>query len=161
MANQYNVLFLCTDNSARSIMAEALLNHKGRGTFKAYSGGIQPAKVVHPQALEELTLAGIGTQDLRSKSWDEFSPQGDVSSMDFIFMLCDRNEICPSWPHSPTANWHIPDPTAKVHSPEEIGRGFHEAFTLLDSHINLLLALQDSELVQMALEQKGEKIKAT
>jgi len=161
MANPYNVLFLCTDNSARSIMAEALLNHKSGGTFKAYSGGSQPAKAVHPQALAELTSAGIATQGLRSKSWDEFSPQRDASSMNFIFALCDNDEACPKWPHPrATAKWHIPDPAATAGSSEEIARGFNEVLTLLDRHINLLLALQDSELAQMALEQSGEKIEA-
>jgi arsenate reductase len=160
MANQYNVLFLCADNSARSIMAEALLNHKSGGRFKAYSGGSQPAKALHQGALAELTSAGIGTQGLRSKSWEEFSPQR-ASEMDFIFMLCDSNEVCPTWPHSRvTAKWDIPDPTVKVGSSEEIGRGFHEVSTLLDNRINLLLALQDSELRQMALEQKGKEIEA-
>jgi arsenate reductase len=159
MANPYNVLFLCADNSARSIMAEALLNHKSGGRFKAYSGGSQPAKELHQEALAELTSAGIGTQGLRSKSWDEFSPQRSASYMDFIFMLCDNNELCPTWPHSRvTAKWDIPDPVAKASSSEEITRGFHEVLTLLDNRINLLLALQDSEVKQMALEQKGKEI---
>ena len=161
MANQYNVLFLCTDNSARSIMAEALLNHKSRGRFKAYSGGSQPTKAVRQEALAELTSAGISTQGLRSKSWDEFSPSRRASDVDFVFMLCDKNDVCPTWSCSRiTAIWDIPDPAAKVGSSEELARGFHEVLTLLDSRINLLLALQDSELMQMALEQKGEEINA-
>ncbi|HEY2472454.1 MAG TPA: arsenate reductase ArsC [Terracidiphilus sp.] len=162
MANPYNVLFLCADNSARSIMAEALLNHKSGGRFKAYSGGSQPATALHEEALAELTAAGIGTEDLKSKSWDEFSPQRDESSMmDFIFMLCAGNEGCPTWPHSRvTAKWDIPDPAVKVGSSEEIARRFHEVLRLLDSRINLLLALQDSELKEMALELKGKEIEA-
>jgi arsenate reductase len=91
MADQYNVLFLCTDNSARSIVAEALLNHKSGGRFRAYSGGSQPAKAIHQEALAELTSAGIGTQGLRSKSWDELLPERGAPEIDFIFMLCGGN----------------------------------------------------------------------
>lgn len=155
MAADYNVLFLCTGNSARSIMAEALLNHKGNGRLAAYSAGSHPQHAPHPEALEQLRAAGIPIDGLRSKSWHEFAGPG-APHMDFIITVCDKAsaERCAVWPgRSMTAHWSIPDPVSVAGSPEEIARAFHEALTLLDRRINLLLALPDSELEQMALEQ--------
>ena len=160
MADQYNVLFLCTGNSARSIMAEALLNHKGKGRFVAYSAGSRPAGAPRPEALAELELAHISTSGLRSKSWDEFADP-NASHFDFIFMVCDAAaaEVCPVWPGHPiTANWSIPDPATAQGTPEEITRAFHDAFTLLDRRINLLLALPMTELDAMAAEQQLQEI---
>jgi len=160
MADHYNVLFLCTGNSARSIMAEALLNQKGKGRFRAYSAGSNPTGTPRPEALAELQLAGIDASGLRSKSWDEFSGP-DAPHFDFIFTVCDNAaaEVCPLWPgHPTTAHWGIPDPAAVKGTPEEVARAFHEAFTLLDRRINLLLALPLSELDQLAREQELAEI---
>ena len=160
MQDHYNVLFLCTGNSARSILAEALLNQKGAGRFTAYSAGSHPAGTPRPEALRELASAGISTDGLRSKSWDEFAA-ADAPQLDFIFTVCDNaaNETCPLWPGHPVmAHWGVPDPAAVKGSPEEVARAFHEAFTILDRRINLLLALPISELDAMAREQQLKQI---
>jgi arsenate reductase len=160
MADHYNVLFLCTGNSARSIMAEALLNHKGHGRFTAYSAGSHPSGTPRPEALAQLEKAGISTEGLRSKSWEEFA-KPDAPKMDFIFTVCDNAaaEVCPVWPgHPMTAHWGIPDPAAVKGTPEEIARAFNDAFTLLDRRINLLLALPLSELDLLAKEQELKQI---
>ena|ERR1035437_3433521 len=156
MPNHYNVLFLCTGNSARSIMAEALLNHKARGTFTAYSAGSHPSGTPRPEALAQLASAGISTAGLRSKSWDEFAAP-NAPHIDFIFTVCDNaaNEICPIWPgHPMTAHWGIPDPAAVKGTPDEIARAFRDAFTILDRRIGLFLALPLATLEQLAI-QKG------
>ena len=158
--SNYNVLFLCTGNSARSIMAEALLNHKGKDRFTAYSAGSRPSGTPRPEALAELAAAGFAPVGLRSKSWDEFAAPG-APHIDFIFTVCDSaaNEACPIWPgHPTTAHWGIPDPAAVKGTPEEIRRAYHEAFTILDRRINLLLALPLSELDQLAREQQLAEI---
>ena len=131
MADHYNVLFLCTGNSARSIMAEAILKHKGRGRFTAYSGGSHPSGQPRPEALKQIESCGMPTEGLRSKSWDEFSGP-DAPKLDFVFTVCDNaaNEQCPYWPGQPmTAHWSIVDPAAAKGTPEEIARAFHDAFT--------------------------------
>jgi len=130
----YNVLFLCTGNSARSILAEGILSKKGKGVFTAYSAGSHPSGVVRPEALKQLELAHIPTDGLRSKSWDEFSGP-DAPPMSFVFTVCDNaaNEVCPYWPGQPmTAHWGIPDPAAVKGTPEEIERAFRDAFSILD-----------------------------
>ena len=159
----YNVLFLCTGNSARSIMAEAILNHKGRGTFTAYSAGSHPSGKPRPEALAQLASAGLPTEGLRSKSWDEFAAPG-APHVDFIFTVCDNaaNEVCPIWPgHPMTAHWGIPDPAAVQGTPEEIARAFRDAFTLLDRRITLFLALPLAGLEQLALQTELSSIGRT
>ena len=152
----YNVLFLCTGNSARSILAEALLNHKGRGNFTAYSAGRHPSGAPRPEALAQLSSAGISTEGLRSKSWDEFADPG-APQMNFVFTVCDNaaNEACPYWPGQPmTAHWGIPDPAAVKGTPEEIARAFRDAFTVLDRRIGLFLALPLTTLDQFAIQKE-------
>jgi arsenate reductase len=156
----YNVLFLCTGNSARSIMAEAILNQKARGRFTAYSAGSHPSGSPRPEAIAQLASAEIPTSGLRSKSWDEFAALG-APSIDFIFTVCDNaaNEVCPIWPgHPMTAHWGIPDPAAVKGTPEEIERAFRDAFTILDRRINLLLALPLTALEQLAIQQEINRI---
>jgi arsenate reductase (thioredoxin) len=160
MAKQYNVLFLCTGNSARSIMAEAILNHRGKGVFTAYSAGSHPSGVPRAEALKQIESAGISTEGLRSKSWDEFADPG-APKMDFVFTVCDNaaKEQCPFWPGQPmTAHWGIPDPAAVKGSPEEIARAFNDAFVILDRRIGLLLSLPFSTLEQFAIQRKIEAI---
>jgi arsenate reductase len=160
MPSPYNVLFLCTGNSARSIMAEALLNHKSKGLFKAYSAGSHPSGTVRPEALKQLELAGISTAGLRSKSWDEFAAPG-APVMNFVFTVCDNaaNEACPYWPGQPlTAHWGVPDPPAVKGSPEEIERAYRDAFSILDRRIGLFLSLPLATLGQMAIQKEIEKI---
>ena len=143
MAQHYNVLFLCTGNSARSLMAEAILNHKGKGAFTAYSAGSHPAGSPRPEALRQIAFAGIGAAGLRSKSWDEFAAPG-APQMDFVFTVCDNaaKEQCPYWPGQPlTAHWGVPDPAAVTGSADEIARAFRDAFVMLDRRIGLFLAL--------------------
>lgn len=160
LASHYNVLFLCTGNSARSIMAEAILNHKGRGVFTAYSAGSHPSGIPRPEALEQIESAGMSTQGLRSKSWDEFAAPG-APHLDFVFTVCDNaaNEVCPYWPGQPmTAHWGIPDPAAVKGTHDEIGRAFRDAFTVLDRRIGLFLSLPLATLQQLAIQREIEKI---
>ena len=155
-----NVLFLCTGNSARSILSEAILNHKAHGRFHAFSAGSHPSGKVRPEALHQLELAGISTQGLRSKSWDEFAAPG-APHIDFIFTVCDNaaNEICPIWPgHPVSAHWGVPDPAAVSGSPEQIARAFQDAFTILDRRIGLLVSLPTSQLEGLALKNELDKI---
>ncbi len=156
----YNVLFLCTGNSARSIMAEAILNHKGKGQFRAYSAGSHPSGSPRPEALDQLASAGISIAGLRSKSWDEFAAPG-VPHLDFVFTVCDNaaNEVCPYWPGQPmTAHWGINDPAAVKGTPEEIARAFRDAFTILDRRISLFLSLPLATLGQMAIQKEITEI---
>jgi arsenate reductase len=156
----YNVLFLCTGNSARSILAEALLSHKGKPTFTAYSAGSHPSGSPRPEALTQLRSAAISTEGLRSKSWDEFAAPG-APEMNFVFTVCDNaaNEVCPYWPGQPmTAHWGIPDPAAVRGTPEEIARAFRDAFVILDRRIGLFLALPLGTLGQLALKQEITEI---
>lgn len=156
----YNVLFLCTGNSARSIMAEGLLNQRGGGRFTAYSAGSHPSGNVRPEALEQLRSAGIPTQAARSKSWDEFAQPGSPQ-MDFIFTVCDNaaNEVCPIWPgHPMTAHWGVPDPAAATGTPEQIARAYRDAFCLLDRRIQLFVSLPSSMLDNTAIKQEIDRI---
>jgi arsenate reductase (thioredoxin) len=160
MADHYNVLFLCTGNSARSIMAEAILNHKARGGFTAYSAGSHPSGAPRPEALKQLESAGISTDGLRSKSWNEFAGP-DAPRMNFVFTVCDNaaNEVCPFWPGQPmTAHWGIPDPAAVKGTGEEMERAFRDAFVVLDRRIGLFLSLPLATLQQLALQGEIESI---
>ncbi len=160
MANRYNVLFLCTGNSARSIMAEAILNHKGKGRFRAYSAGSHPTGQPRPEALKQIESAGISTEGLRSKSWDEFSAPS-APKLDFVFTVCDNaaKEQCPYWPGQPmTAHWGISDPAAVKGTPEEIVRAFREAFVILDRRIGLFLSLPLATLEDLAIKREIDKI---
>jgi arsenate reductase len=160
MGKQYNVLFLCTGNSARSIMAEAILNRKGRPNFTAYSAGSHPSGVVRPEALEQIELARASTEGLRSKSWDEFAKPG-APRMDFVFTVCDNaaSEVCPVWPGQPiTAHWGVPDPAVAKGSPEQIERAFRDAFMILDRRISLFLSLPLSSLGQLAIKKEVDSI---
>ncbi|HEY1253193.1 MAG TPA: arsenate reductase ArsC [Terracidiphilus sp.] len=160
MADHYNVLFLCTGNSARSIMAEAILNRKGKGTFTAYSAGSHPSGQPRPEALTQIESAGISTAGLRSKSWDEFAEPG-APKLDFVFTVCDNaaNETCPYWPGQPmTAHWGIPDPAAVKGTPEDIARAFRDAFTVLDRRIGLFLSLPLSTLDELAIKHEIDEI---
>ena len=160
MPNRYNVLFLCTGNSARSIMAEAILNHKGRDRFIAFSAGSHPTGQPRPEALKQIESAGISTAALRSKSWDEFAAPG-APKLDFVFTVCDNaaNEQCPYWPGQPmTAHWGIPDPAAVKGTSEEIARAFHDAFVILDRRIGLFLSLPLGTLDQLAIKREIQNI---
>ena len=160
MAPRYNVLFLCTGNSARSIMAEAIMNSKGRPNFAAYSAGSHPSGTVRPEALRQLELAHLPAQGLRSKSWDEFA-KPDAPKMDFVFTVCDNaaREACPFWPGQPmTAHWGVPDPAAVTGTAEEIERAYREAFVILDRRISLLLCLPLENLGKLALQREIDRI---
>jgi arsenate reductase len=160
MFAHYNVLFLCTGNSARSILAEGILNHKGRGVFTAYSAGSHPSGRVRPEALKQLELAGISTERARSKSWDEFAGP-DAPTMSFVFTVCDNaaNEVCPYWPGQPmTAHWGVADPAAVKGTPEEIERAFRDAFSILARRIGLFLSLPISTLESLALQNEIDRI---
>ena len=143
MANRvYNVLFLCTGNSARSILAEAILNDRGRGRFRAFSAGSHPKGAVHPQALALLERLGLPTEGLRSKAWDEFA-RPDAPPLDFVFTVCDNaaGEVCPIWPGQPvTAHWGQPDPAAVEGTALEKANAFREAFRTLEERIDLFLS---------------------
>jgi len=160
MEKKYNVLFLCTRNSARSIMAEAILNRKGRPIFFAFSAGSHPSGLVHPEALKQIELSRAPAEGLRSKSWDEFA-KPDAPRMDFIFTVCDNaaNEMCPVWPGQPmTAHWGVPDPAAVKGMPGQIERAFRDAFMILDRRIALFLSLPLSTLGQLAIKREIDRI---
>jgi arsenate reductase len=160
MKAHYNVLFLCTGNSARSIMAEAIMNQKGQPHFTAYSAGSHPTGVVRPEALRQLESAHLPTTGLRSKSWDEFA-MPDAPKLDFVFTVCDNaaKEICPVWPGQPmTAHWGIPDPAAAQGTTEQIQKGFREAFFLLERRISLFLCLPLSTLDRFSLQKEVDAI---
>ncbi len=160
MQGRYNVLFLCTGNSARSILAEALLNHKGRPTFTAYSAGSHPSGTVRPEAVRQLEIAHIPAQGLRSKSWDEFAQPG-APKLDFVFTVCDNaaKEVCPVWPGQPmTAHWSVPEPGAAGRTAEELQAAFREAFLILDRRISLFLCLPLASLDRLAIKREIDKI---
>jgi protein-tyrosine-phosphatase len=151
-----NVLFLCTGNSARSILAEALLNHRGREQFHAYSAGSHPAGRVNPFAIELLKESKFPTEHLRSKNWDEFAQPGSPT-LDFVFTVCDNaaGEMCPVWPGQPvTAHWGIPDPAAVTGTDAEKRAAFMDAFRLLERRISLFLSLPLRSLDRLAITQK-------
>jgi arsenate reductase (thioredoxin) len=160
MPQPYNVLFLCTGNSARSIMAEAIMNDKGRPNFIAYSAGSHPSGLIRPEAMRQLETAHLPAQNLRSKSWDEFAQRG-APQMNFVFTVCDNaaREACPFWPGQPiTARWGVPDPAAASGTPEQIERAYREAFMILDRRISLLLCLPLASLDQLAIKKELERI---
>jgi arsenate reductase len=160
MPPHYNVLFLCTGNSARSILAEAILNHRAHGAFTAHSAGSHPSGRVRTEALRQLELSGISTTNLRSKSWDEFATPS-APQMNFVFTVCDNaaHEVCPIWPGQPlTAHWGVPDPAAVQGSPDEIARAFNDAYTILDRRIGLFLSLPLSTLEDLAIKNELDKI---
>ena len=156
----YNVLFLCTGNSARSIMAEVLLDHWGKGRFKGYSAGSFPRGSVHPLALDLLEKSHLPTLGLRSKSWDEFA-KPSAPRMDFVFTICDQaaGEICPVWPGNPvTAHWGVPDPAAAQGTEAERRRAFREAYLMLESRIKLFSSLRIEALDRLAIKRKVDEI---
>jgi arsenate reductase (thioredoxin) len=156
----YNVLFLCTGNSARSIMAEAILNQRGRPTFTAYSAGSHASGSVRPEALKQLELAHLPTDGLRSKNWDEFAGSG-APKMNFVFTVCDNaaKEACPIWPGQPmTAHWGVADPAAIAGTSEKIEFAFRDAFMILSRRINLLLCLPLASLDKLAIQTSINRI---
>jgi arsenate reductase len=156
----YNVLFLCTGNSARSIIAEALLNHWGKGKFRAYSAGSFPKGQVHLMSLELLKSLKLPTDNLRSKSCDAFA-KSDAPKMDFVFTVCDQaaGEVCPVWPGNPvTAHWGIPDPAAVEGSESQRMQAFREAHRQLDARIKLFTALNFEKLDRLAIKRETDKI---
>ena len=156
----HRVLFLCTGNSARSIMAEAILNQKGAPNFMAYSAGSHPTGRVHSLALKQLELACLPTRGLRSKSWDEFAKSG-APQFDFVFTICDNaaRETCPVWPgHPMTAHWGVPDPAVAEGTLEQVERAFREAFFLLDRRISLFLSLPLASLDKLAIQKAIDHI---
>ena len=160
MQGRYNILFLCTGNSARSIMAEAILNRKGKPHFTAFSAGSHPTGTVRPEALKQLKLAGLSTEGLRSKSWNEFA-KPDAPTMNFVFTVCDNAaaEVCPLWPGQPmTAHWGVADPATATGTPEQIEKAFRDAFVTLDRRISLFLCLPLSSLDKLAIKKEIDRI---
>jgi arsenate reductase len=158
--SHYNVLFLCTGNSARSIMAEAIMNRKGTANFTAFSAGSHPTGAVRPEAIRQIERAGLSAEGARSKSWDEFSRPGSPH-LSFVFTVCDNaaNEVCPIWPGQPmTAHWGIPDPAVVQWSPAEIERAYSQAFQALDRRISLFLCLPLATIDTFALQEKLNEI---
>jgi len=160
MKDHYNVLFLCTGNSARSIMAEAILNFKGQPRFTAYSAGSHPTGAVRTEAIELLRAAHVPTDGVRSKSWSEFSKPG-APQFNFVFTVCDNaaKEVCPVWPGQPmTAHWGVPDPAEVKGTPQEVERAFREAYTILERRIGLFLSLPLASIEKLALKRELENI---
>jgi arsenate reductase (thioredoxin) len=159
----YNVLFLCTGNSARSIMAEAILNKLGAGKFHAYSAGSQPKGRVHPETLHLMRGLGYDTSGFRSKSWSEFADPG-APLLDFVFTVCDNaaGEACPFWPGQPmTAHWGVPDPAEAKGNPAEVALAFKDAYRMLNQRIGIFTSLPLGSLDQMSLQRKLYEIGST
>jgi arsenate reductase len=159
-AKPFNILFLCTGNSARSILAEAIMNQLGRGLFRAYSAGSFPKGEVHPMALDLLRKSGHDVSDLRSKSWDEFAG-ADAPQMDFVFTVCDNaaNEVCPIWPGQPmTAHWGLPDPAAVEGSEVEQRLAFADTYKMLSNRIRAFTSLPISALDELTLQHRLNEI---
>ena len=160
MKDHYNVLFLCTGNSARSIMAEAILKLKGVPKFTAYSAGSHPKGQVHPAALKQLQDVRLPVAGLRSKAWDEFAKSG-APELDFVFTVCDNaaKEVCPVWPGQPmTAHWGVPDPATVAGTPEQIARAFREAYIMLERRISLFVCLPLKSLDSLAIKKEIDRI---
>jgi protein-tyrosine-phosphatase len=158
-----NVLFLCTGNSARSIMAEAIMNRVGRGGFKAWSAGSAPKGEVHPRALEILRRNGFRPEDYRSKGWEEFAGP-DAPSLDFVFTVCDNaaNEVCPIWPGQPmTAHWGVPDPAAATGKDAKVALAFADAYRVLANRITLFASLPVASLDRLSLQRRLDGIGET
>ena len=156
----YNVLFLCTGNSARSIIAEAILNNAGQGRFRAYSAGSQPKGRVHPHTLQLLQDLGYESSGFRSKSWDEFT-KPNSPKFDFVFTVCDNAaaETCPLWPGQPmTAHWGVPDPAEATGSPAEIALAFKDTYRMLNQRIGVFTALPIRSLDQLGLRKRLKEI---
>ncbi len=157
---QFNVLFLCTGNSARSIMAEAILTRVGTGKFRAYSAGSHPKGRVHPEAIRLLQGLDYDTRAFRSKSWSEFAGPG-APALDFVFTVCDNAaaEACPVWPGQPmTAHWGVPDPAEASGTPAEIALAFKDAYRMLDRRIGIFVSLPLRSLDQLSLQRKLREI---
>lgn len=160
MQGRYNVLFLCTGNSARSIMAEAIMNKKGFPNFTAYSAGSHPTGHVHPLALRQLEIASLPTDGARSKSWEQFARPG-APHLHFVFTVCDNaaREVCPVWPGQPmTAHWGVPDPAAVEGTPKHVEKAFQQAFMVLERRISLMLCLPLSSLDELAIQKEIDRI---
>jgi arsenate reductase len=160
MQAPYNVLFLCTGNSSRSILAEAILKHRGKPNFRAFSAGSHPAGHVNEYTIHQLESAGLPTEGLRSKSWDEFAKPG-APQMNFVFTVCDTaaEEVCPVWPGQPiTAHWGVPDPGNAGGSRVDIERAFRDAFVTLDRRIGLFLSLPLASLSTLAVKKEVDEI---
>jgi arsenate reductase (thioredoxin) len=160
MKDHFNVLFLCTGNSARSIMAEAIMNLKGRPKFTAYSAGSRPSGAVRPEAIKQLEAARVPVNHARSKSWEEFS-KSDAPTLDFVFTVCDNaaKEVCPVWPGQPmTAHWGVSDPAAVEGSPEQVARAYRDAFVALERRIGLFLSLPLASIDRLSLKKELDKI---
>ena len=159
----YNVLFLCTGNSARSILAEAILNRVGQGRFKAASAGSRPTGAVHPFALDLLKNLNYGTDWARSKSWDEFAG-ADAAHLDFVFTVCDNAaaEVCPAWPGQPmSAHWGVPDPAAASGTDAEIRYAFSETHRMLYARISIFTSLPLTSIGRLALQERLDEIGKT
>jgi arsenate reductase len=163
MQGRYNVLFLCTGNSARSIMAEAILNQKGKPNFIAYSAGSHATGKIRSEAIKQLQVAKLPTENLRSKNWDEFAKPG-APDLDFVFTVCDNaaNEVCPVWPgQAMTAHWGVPDPASVAGTPEQIERAFRDAFMILERRISLFLCLPLASLYSLEIKKEIDRIGKT
>ncbi len=160
MQGHFNILFLCTGNSARSIMAEAIMNLKGKSNFTAFSAGSHPSGAVRPEAIQQLESARLPTDGLRSKNWEEFA-KPDAPKLDFVFTVCDNaaKEVCPIWPGQPmTAHWGVPDPAAVVGTSEQIAKAFRDTFFMLDRRISLFLSLPLTSLDRLAIKKEIDNI---
>ncbi|NWG23361.1 MAG: arsenate reductase ArsC [Pseudorhodoplanes sp.] len=163
MQRPYNVLFLCTGNSARSIIAEAILNREGRGKFKAYSAGSQPKGAPHPYTLDLLKKMNFDVSQFRSKSWNEFAQPG-APELDFVFTVCDNaaNETCPLWPGQPmTAHWGVPDPAVAEGTEAEVRLAFADAFRMLNNRISIFVNLPIASLDKLTLQKQLDSIGMT